>query len=113
MTRDERFLEKIEDLGLHVEPSLDTSALSEYVVVFYNSEGTLFGDDAPCLEARYWQVIYVAPVAYDRTEIREKLRRLIYEIYEVWPREEDVTDVNGQRFLYEFSTIGGFEDGAD
>lgn len=111
MTVDEHFLDEIEELGLHVEPSLDTTASSEYVVLSYTSAGTLHGDDKPCLEVRNWQMVYVAPVGYDRTEIRNKLRGLVLDIYEVWPTEEDVSDLNGQRFLYEFSTFGGFDDG--
>ena len=113
MTIDERFLDKIEKLGLHVEPSMDTTAAAEYVVISYTSEGTLFGDDAPCLEKRNYQMVYVAPIGYDRTDIRNNLRCLVLELYNDWPREEDVSDANGQRFLYEFSTFGGFEDGAD
>lgn len=111
MNRDERFLDGIEALGLHVEPSLDTTAAAEYVVLSYTSEGTLYGDDSPCLEMRNWQMVYVAPVGYDRTDIRNKLRWLVYDTYEVWPSEDDVSDANGQRFLYDFSTFGGFDDG--
>lgn len=112
MSRDEKFLNGIETMALHVELSLDTSAFSEYVVVMYNSDGTLHGDDRPCLEMRNWQVVYVAPVGYDRTDIRSRLRWLILDLYGVWPSEEDVSDANGQRFLYEFSTFGGIEDGS-
>lgn len=112
MTRDATFLDRIEGLGLHVEPSLDTSASGEYVVVMYNSDGTLYGDDRPCLEMRNWQVVYVAPVGYDRTDIRSRLRWLILDIYGVWPSEEDVSDANGQRFLYDFLTFGGIDDGS-
>ena len=111
MTENERFLDAIEALGLHVEPSLDTSAADEYVVLFYTSEGVLHGDDKPCLEMRKWQMVYVAPAGYDRTEIRNKLRSLVMETYEVWPTEEDVSDTNGQRFLYDFDTFGSFDDG--
>lgn len=113
MTQDERFLKGIENLGLHVEPSLDTSALDEYVVVSYNSDGTLFGDDAPCLERRNWQMVYAAPIACNCTDIRSRLRRIVYEIYDVWPSEEDVSDAKSQRFLYEFTSFGGIEDGPD
>lgn len=112
MTRDERFLEGVEALGLHVEPSLDTSALEEYVVVTYSCDGTLYGDDAPILETRNWLIVYVAPVGYDRTDIRNQLRWLIFDTYGAWPGEENVSDANGQRFLYEFNTFGGVDDGA-
>lgn len=113
MSHETRFIEGIEALGLHVEPGLDTSAGTEYVVLLYDSEGTLYGDDCPCLEMRNWQMIYVAPVGYNRIDVREKLRWLVYEIFDIWPPEENVSDVNGQRFLYEFSSFGGFDDGPD
>lgn len=111
MSRDERFLEGVEALGLHVEPDLDTSTLEEYVVVSYSCDGTLYGDDAPILETRNWQVVYAAPLGYDRTDIRNRLRWLIFEVYGAWPGEENVSDANGQRFLYEFATFGGVGNG--
>lgn len=113
MTREEKLLDGIEALGLHVEPNLDTSAGEEYVVLFYNSDGTLHGDDAPCLEFRDWEMVYVCPVASNRLSVREALRRLIYEIFDVWPPEDNASDQNGQRYVYDFQSYGGLECGND
>lgn len=111
MTYDERLCRSIERLGLSIEPGLDTSAEGEYVVYTYSRSGTLWGDDAPCLEQRFWTVVYVAPVSCDRLETRFRIMQTIMDIFEVWPREDDATDDNGQRWVYEFSTIGGLDDG--
>ena len=111
MTYDERLCQGIESLGLHIEPGLDTSAEGEYAAYSYARNGTLWGDDAPCLEQRFWTVVYVAPVGYDRMEIRTRIMQTILGIFGAWPREEDYSDINGQRWVYEFSTIGGLDDG--
>lgn len=107
MTREERLIQSIENLGLHVEPNLDTSAGDEYVVLFYNSDGTLFGDDAPCLELRDWEMVYVCPLASNRQSVRMALRNLIYDIFDVWPTEDNASDINGQRYVYDFKSFEG------
>ena len=113
MTYEDLLVEGFTDLGLHIEPGLDTSADAEYVVYGYDSDGTLYGDDGPCLDLRRWTIVYVAPVAKDRRTIRLKIRELIQRIAGVWPSEEDATDVAGQHFIYEFETFGGIADGTD
>lgn len=111
MTYEEQLVSGFAALGLSIEPGLDTSAETEYVVYGYDSEGTLYGDDGPCLEYRRWTIVYVAPISYDRREERMKIRELIQSITGVWPSEEDATDGNGQRYIYEFETFGGIDDG--
>lgn len=113
MTHDERLCRGIEKLGLRIEPGLDTSAEGEYVVYAYSRNGALWGDDAPCLEQRFWTVVYVAPTSCDRLEMRIRIMQTILSLFEVWPHEDDATDETGQRWVYEFSTIGGLDDGAD
>lgn len=98
-------------LGLHVEPNLDTSTNEEYLVYGYDSEGTLYGDDAPCLDHRRWDLVYRAPIGTNRLEMRKKIRHTILDLFDVWPSEEDVSDASGQRYLYTFETIGGVVDG--
>lgn len=111
MTYDEALCEKVDELGLSIEPGVDTTAGGEYVAYSYTRSGTLFGDDAPCLEQRNWSLVYVAPVSCDRLEMRRKISQMILELFGVWPHEDDVTDANGQRWLYEFETVGGLDDG--
>ena len=113
MTKDERLLEGIEELGVPVAPGLDTSALTEYAVVSYTSNGALYGDDAPCLDFRVYELVYVAPISENRTAVRDQLRSLIMGIYGDWPSEENLSDASGQRYLYSFSSYGGVDDGAD
>lgn len=113
MTYEDRFAEAFCAMGLPIQPGLDTTADPEYVIYGYDSDGTLYGDDGPCLEYRRWTVVYVAPVAYDRREQRRNIRDLIRRITGVWPGEEDATDGNGQRYIYEFETFGGISDGTD
>lgn len=113
MTYDERLCRGIEELGLTIEPGLDTSAEEEYVVYTCSRSGTLWGDDAPCLEQRFWTVVYVAPVACDRLVQRIRIMQTILSIFGAWPTEDDATDEAGQRWVYEFSTIGGIDDGTD
>ena len=98
-------------LGLSFQPGLDTTAEGEYMAYYFDSDGTLFGDDAPCLEHRNWTVVYVAPIAHDRREMRQLIRRTIQDVAGVWPSEDDATDGSGQRFVYEFETFGGINDG--
>lgn len=98
-------------LGLTFQPGLDTTAAAEYLAYYYDSDGTLFGDDAPCLEHRNWTIVYFAPLAHDRREMRQMIRRIIQDVTGVWPSEDDATDANGQRFVYEFETFGGICDG--
>lgn len=98
-------------LGLHVEPSMDTSAQDEYVVYAYDSEGTLYGDDVPCLDYRRWDLIYRAPVGANRLQMRKNIRYAILDIFGVWPSEDDASDATGQKYLYSFETIGGVVDG--
>lgn len=98
-------------LGLHVEPSLDTSAGSEYIVYSYDSSGSLYGDDTPCIDYRRWDVVYVAPIGQDRRQLRNQIRETILKLFGVWATEEDVSDAAGQRYLYTFETIGGVVDG--
>lgn len=107
MTYDAKLKEALEALGLHVEAGLDTSAGSEYCVYGYDSSGTLFGDDGPCLEYRRWTVVYVAPVGQNRLAMRQNIRRAIFEVFGVWPSEEPAPDAYGQRYLYDFETVGG------
>lgn len=111
MTYDAQLKQALEELGLPVEPGLDTTATDEYCVYWYDSSGTLFGDDAPCLEHRRWTVIYVAPVGQNRLDMRNSIRWKIFGVFGVWPSEEDATDASGQRYLYEFETIGAIDDG--
>lgn len=111
MTFDERLCRGFEELGLPIEPGLDTSTEAEYVAYSYARSGTLWGDDGPCLEQRRWSVVYAAPAACDRLETRQKIMQMIFSIFSVWPREDDVTDAAGQRWLYEFGTVGGIDVG--
>ncbi len=113
MTYDERLCREIEALGLHIEPGLDTSAEGEYVTCSYTRSGTLWGDDAPCLEQRNWSVVYVAPVSCDRLEKRMQIMQVIFSIFGAWPHEEPFADETGQRWLYDFDSIGGLDDGTD
>lgn len=111
MTYDEKLCRGIEELGLSIEPGLDTTAEGEYVAYSYTRSGALYGDDAPCLEQRSWSVVYVAPLHCDRLEMRMAIVRLIFSIFGDWPTEDDYTDENGQRWAYQFTTIGGLECG--
>lgn len=104
-------MEGIEALGLHVEPNLDTSGREEYVVLFCNRDGSFFGDDAPVFDALDWTVAYVCPIDCNRRETRNALRRLIFELFEIWPKEDNVTDADGQRYLYSFKSIEGIDYG--
>lgn len=112
MTYDEHLFAAISKLGIHVEPNLDTSADDEYLAYGYDSEGTLHGDDAPCLDYRRWTLVYRAPVGHNRTKMRNKIRDAVFKLFDVWPSEEDVSDAAGQRYIYSFETIGGIYDGA-
>ena len=110
----ERKLElAFEELGLSLQPGLDTTASGEYMAYYYDSDGVLYGDDGPCLDHRTWTIVYAAPLAHDRREVRQAIRKAIQDITGIWPSEDDATDVNGQRFIYEFETVGGIDDGAD
>lgn len=111
MTMEERLENAFWKLDLQIQPGLDTTALDEYVTYFYSSGGILHGDDAPCLEHRQWSVVYVAPLSCDRRRMRAQIRTAIQTVTGIWPREDDDTDVHGQRFVYEFETFGGIADG--
>lgn len=111
MTYDAKLKQALEALGLHIEPGLDTTAGTEYCAYGYDSSGTLFGDDGPCLDYRRWTVVYVAPVGQNRLAMRQSIRRAIFEVFGVWPSEEPDTDESGQRYLYDFETIGAIADG--
>ena len=111
MTYDVQLCAAIKALGLPIEPNLDTSAEAEYLVYSYTSEGALFGDDTPCLDHRRWDLIYVAPAGFNRIAIRRSIREAVFDIFGVWPVEEDVSDTSGQRYAYSFETIGGIDDG--
>ena len=100
-----------EALGLSLQPGLDTTAAGEYMAYYYDSDGVLYGDDGPCLDHKNWTVVYVAPLACDRREIRQAIRRAIQTVTGIWSSEDDATDGNGQRFVYDFETFGGIEDG--
>ena len=113
MTPEAQLKAAIENLGIHVEPNLDTAAGTEYAAYFYGSEGTLWGDDRPCLDHRRWTLVYVAPVGRNRITKRLGIRQAIMDQFGAWPEEEDASDVNGQRYIYSFDTIGGIDDGSD
>lgn len=79
----------------------------------YDSEGTLYGDDAPCLDYRRWDLVYRVPIGVNRLDMRRRIRHTILDLFGVWPSEEDVSDASGQRYLYSFETIGGVVNGND
>lgn len=112
MNYDEKLCRAVEALGLRIEPGLDTSAEGEYLVYSYTRNGTLYGDDAPCLEQRQWTVVYVAPLTQDRLDIRMQIMQAIFSVFEAWPSEDDYADEYGQRWVYSFGTIGGLDDGS-
>lgn len=103
----ESFMDAVEAMGLHIEPTIDTSAEGEYVVIYGDRTAALFGDDGPAIEAVNWDVYYVAPIGYNRIGVRNAIRQAIFNAFNAWPRDEDVSDQNGQRYWYQFSTIGG------
>lgn len=111
MSYDAQLCQTIKSLGLRIEPNLDTSTHSEYLVYGYTSEGALFGDDVPCIDHRRWELVYVVPVSVNRISVRRSIREAILKIFGVWPSEEDVSDASGQRYLFCFETIGGIDDG--
>ena len=113
MTQEAKLKTAIENLGLHVEPNLDTSAGTEYLAYFYTSEGFLWGDDRPCLDRRRWTLVYVAPIGQNRIPKRLGIRQAIMDLFDAWPEEEDASDANGQRYIYTFDTVGGIDDGTD
>ncbi|MBR2047131.1 MAG: hypothetical protein IJ960_00895 [Oscillospiraceae bacterium] len=111
MTYDEKLCRAVEKLGLTIEPGLDTSAGGEYVVYSYTRGGELWGDDAPCIEHRHWTMIYVAPLTMDRAQLRLELIQTIFDLFEAWPSEDPYSDAEVQRWVYQFDTIGGIDDG--
>lgn len=111
MTYDAKLKKQLDALGLPVEPIMDTSVDHEYISYGYDRNGTLFGDDRPVLEYRRWTVIYSAPNGYNRLGMRQKIMLAIFGLFGVMPREDDASDANGQRWLYEFDTAGDFEYG--
>lgn len=111
MTYDAKLYAAMSALGLPIEPNLDTSSRPEYCAYYYDSSGTLYGDDGPCLEHRRWTLVYVAPVGQNRLAMRQKIRSAIYDLFGVYPSEDDATDASGQRYLYEFETVGAISDG--
>lgn len=111
MTYDAELKKSLSALGVPVEPILDTSVDHEYIAYYYESKGTLFGDDVPCMEYRSWTVVYLAPVGYNRLAMRQNIRQVIFDLFEVWPTEDDASDASGQRWIYEFETIGGLDCG--
>lgn len=111
MTPDATIKQGLEGLGIPVEPIINTTVDHEYIAYFYESEGTLYGDDAPCLDYRRWTVVYCAPIGYNRIATRQRIRQTIKDLFGAWPAEDNATDVNGQRWIYEFDTIGGIADG--
>lgn len=113
MTQEALLKAAIEKLGIHVEPNLDTAAGTEYAAYYYNSAGTLWGDDSPCLDYRRWTLVYVVPVGHNRITKRLGIRQAIMDLFDAWPEEEDASDVNGQRYIYTFDTIGGINNGSD
>lgn len=113
MTYEDKLCKAVETLGIHIEPGVDTSAQGEYAVYSYTSNGGLWGDDGPCIDHRHWLVIYVAPLGCDRLENRRQLRTTIFTLFDAWPDEDDYSDADGQRWSYEFETIGGIDDGSD
>lgn len=113
MTYDAQLYQSLSALGLPVEPILDSSVDHEYITYSYESEGTLHGDDGPCLEYRRWTVVYSAPIGYNRLDIRKQIQQAIWDLFGVWPSEDDASDVNGQRWIYEFDTVGGISCGED
>lgn len=113
MTQEAALKEAIETLGIHVEPNLDTSVGPEYAAYFYTSEGYLWGDDRPCLDRRRWTLVYVAPHGQNRIPKRLGIRQAIMDLFDAWPEEQNASNADGQRYIYEFTTIGGIADGAD
>lgn len=113
MTYDEKLCKAVEALGLHIEPGLDTSAEGEYVVYAYTLNGTLWGDDAPCVEHCRWVVTYVAPLTCDRRDLRLRLMQAIYNTFDAWPEESGFADISGQQWMYEFDTIGVLDIGTN
>ena len=107
MIYDEKLKAALEELGLHVEAGLDTSAGTEYCTYGYDSSGTLFGDDRPCLEYRRWTVRYVAPTGQNRLSMRQNIRNAIFRVFGVWPSEESEPDASGQQYFYDFESVGG------
>lgn len=107
MSDDERLCKGLEKLGPPVAPGLDTTADDEYFVYGYERSGTLWGDDAPSLEQRMWTVVYVAPNGANRLEMRKAISNLIFNLFGSWPTEEPENTASGQRFFYEFETVGG------
>ena len=111
MTKEELLCQQIEALCLPIEPLVDTSADREYVVYTCDRSAALWGDDEPCIEQQNWKVIYVAPLTCDRRAVRQSVMQAIFSVFGAWPTEDDYSDENGQRWVYEFETIGGIEDG--
>lgn len=111
MTYDAQLCEAITALGLPIEPNLDTSTETEYLVYSYTSEGVLYGDDTPCLDRRQWALVYVAPIGFNKIATRHSIREAVFNIFGDWPIEEDDSDASGQRYIYTFETIGGIDDG--
>lgn len=113
MTYDAQLKKSLSAMGLSVEPIVDTSVAvdHEYVTYGYEREGTLYGDDRPVLEHRRWTVIYSAPTGYNRLAMRQKIMLAIFDLFGVIPSEDSASDINGQRWIYEFDTAGDFDYG--
>lgn len=111
MTYDAQLKQRLEELGVPVEPIIDTSVDREYIAYFYERKGTLFGDDEPVLEHRRWTVVYCAPNSCNRMSMRQNIIQTIFELFGSWPSEDNASDANGQRWLYEFDTAGGIDYG--
>ena len=112
MILEDHLVEQFAQLGLQLQPGLDTTADGTYLVYRYDSDGALFGDDGPCLDHRQWVIIFVCPAAEDHREDRAIIRQTIQKLFGVLPSEDDATDGSKQKYIYNFETFGGILGGS-
>lgn len=86
------------------EGSLD-ERLSRYFVFNYETLPCSFGDDDAPYERYLIQLHYFCPRGENTVKLRKKIKRSLVEAGFTFPSETNVSDSDGQHYVFEFETF--------
>jgi len=92
-------------------PNVYTGESSTYIVVRYAVEPAQFADNRPQCLAYAIQVHFFCPPRENRLGDRERIMRVLFDAGFGWPVETDLTDGDGQHYVYECSCVEGIPRG--
>lgn len=105
MSVNQQIIEALSPTGWLVAADVKQAETNQYFVFNYDSLGDNFGDNAPHDERYLIQIHLFCPSTLDTVDLRNTVKRLLFESDFTFPSVYDASDEDGQHWVFECETV--------